>query len=441
MVWATAWLGSMRTSSYSLRVRIIVAFVALSVTLGVLFAGGIYVAAIYQEENLIDQTLSSELDFFVQNYSTNGVLAPPWSQNIRGYLSRPGIAAELPSYLSGLGPGSYELVDEGNEYHIAVKDHAGARFFLVYDADQFEERTRYMLLSLVGGVLVYAYVALWAGFWLSKKAIAPVVHLAHQVDQRDHTISPQPLASGYGNDEVGALAAAFDDYVARISAFAQRERDFAADASHELRTPLTIISGAVELLQNEADLSDKTRQRLQRVERACRRMSDTVGALLLLAKESGPAPYRDVPCAVEPVLRDIIDRHRDLLDGKPVTVRVDVRAPVTLPVLPAVLAIVIGNLVRNAFAYTACGEVRFCLEQGRLSIEDTGTGIAPDELRRIVDGDSRGRSMRGDGTGLGLSIVRRFCDRCGWRIEIASRPGHGTCTRLEFAPSPTSFST
>ncbi len=104
---------------------------------------------------------------------------------------------------------------------------------------------------------------------------------------------PDELAPYFAEDEVGELAKALDDYAGRLTEVVQRDREFNADVSHELRTPLAVIRGAVELLLSKPDLDDRTRKRLQRIERAEQQCTDLISALLLLSRnERARGPLR-----------------------------------------------------------------------------------------------------------------------------------------------------
>jgi signal transduction histidine kinase len=93
---------------------------------------------------------------------------------------------------------------------------------------------------------------------------------------------------------------------------------------------------------------------------------------------------------------------------------------------------VIGNLLRNAFAYTDRGKIRVLLDGGSLTVTDTGIGIDAKDLPRVFE--RYYHSQRSHGAGIGLSLVKRICERYGWTITIDSEPGFGTASHLEFAP-------
>src|SRR5690606_34924550 len=94
--------------------------------------------------------------------------------------------------------------------------------------------------------------------------------------------------------EVGALARALDDYQARIVDMMKRAQEFATNTSHELRTPLTAIRTSCELLAAERSLSPSAQARVAMIERAAGQMTETIEALLLLARLHQPVGPRKV---------------------------------------------------------------------------------------------------------------------------------------------------
>ena len=109
--------------------------------------------------------------------------------------------------------------------------------------------------------------------WLFQPLRRLKVRAAQQAEHMTNHPSPSkdpggellPLAADFPPDEIGALAAAFDQAQARLHDFLQREQAFTRDASHELRTPLTVIEGALDLLSED----QAVQQRWQRVLARC----------------------------------------------------------------------------------------------------------------------------------------------------------------------------
>jgi signal transduction histidine kinase len=97
-----------------------------------------------------------------------------------------------------------------------------------------------------------------------------------------------------------------------------------------------------------------------------------------------------------------------------------------------VLASVIGNLIRNGMSYTDAGSVSVTIEARRIVIEDTGAGMAPEEVEKVFKPFYRAGGRRRGGHGVGLTIVKRLSDRFGWPVHIESSPGVGTRVTVDF---------
>ena len=231
------------------------------------------------------------------------------------------------------------------------------------------------------------------------------------------------------------LAAALDDYAARLHELVERDQAFNADVSHELRTPLAVISGATELMLAQPELPDRQRERLLRIARAARQSTDITTALLHLVRaqrDPGDGPgAQDVGRITE----QVVDNYRPLIGDRALQLNLEVRQPLSVIAPEAVIAVTLGNLIGNAVRYTAEGEVRVEVDLGEIRILDNGPGIAEEELPHVFDRHFRGRQAAGTkGSGLGLSIVKRLCDLYGWQIDFLNRQPHGLIVSLRFFP-------
>lgn len=127
--------------------------------------------------------------------------------------------------------------------------------------------------------------------------------------------------------------------------------------------------------------------------------------------------------------------HRPLLRHKPVSVALEIAAEPRLAVERPLLAIALGNLVRNACTYTEQGTVSIRLDATEVSVTDTGPGIPTEELCCLFEhGERSRRTVRG--AGIGLPLVKRIADRQGWTVSVDSQPGQGATFTLRFAPAP-----
>lgn len=423
----------------SLRFRVAFAFAVLSAGLSLVFALGIWTLARDQAQRLLDQTLAAELDDYMGRRARNPESLPPDTASLRGFVlpleaGRPvaGAPGAPPPEVGALGPGQHEVVLDGVPYRVGVADRGERRYYLLFDEQRQRARERRFAVTLLVGVALTTLLAALGGAWLAARAIAPVSDLARAVARASAASPPRLDTDDLADDEIGELTRAFDRYFARIGAFVERERAFAADASHELRTPLAVISGAAEVLVEDPALDENQAARVARIERAAAEMSALISALLLLAREDGPpADPRDAAdCDAAEVVRSVVDRYRPVARRRRIAIGLEVGAPVRLAVAPALFSIVVANLVRNAVTHTDGGTVDVRLSQDRLTVTDAGPGIDETEADLLFQRYYRGAAS--SGSGIGLSLVKRICDRQRWRVQLENRAGGGTIAELRF---------
>jgi signal transduction histidine kinase len=159
-------------------------------------------------------------------------------------------------------------------------------------------------------------------------------------------------------------------------------------------------------------------------------MADRLTALLLLSRQPETL---DFPCTdLAHLLQCETDRCRPLLQGKAVRLELVVQEAVTARGRPELMAMAVGNLIRNACQYTEEGCIRVTLERQRILVRDSGPGV-PESIRAQVFR----RFVRADsgvaGTGLGLAIVQRVCEHLGWSVQLHPSEAGGACFELTLA--------
>ncbi|HED19422.1 MAG TPA: HAMP domain-containing histidine kinase [Gammaproteobacteria bacterium] len=416
----------------SLRYRISIAFALLGGVTSLALAGILYWLTINVEERLITETLSVELGDFIERYSKDATTAAPRSAVMRAYVIDDNTLAPVPEVLRRMSTGLHQVLLDDKSYFAEARLQDNKRFVLLYDDAQIQHKEQQFRVYLTGGVLIMIGLSAALGLWLAARVVSPVGELARRVGSLEPRGKALALAGDFPRDEVGKLAKEFDAYQERLSAFIEREQAFTADVSHELRTPLAVIEGAAEVLQEDTSLDDAQRTRVRRIARAAHEMTEVTHALLELAREQ----QRDkltASCEVDKLLHEVVESHRHLLETNNVTVDIMVRSVPTLSVECALLRIVVGNLVRNAFSYTKDGCVKITLDSYSISVADTGIGIPTQQLEEVF---KPFYSAQG-GEGIGLSLVRRICQHYGWQIEVSSRVGKGTRFRLNFSEQAT----
>lgn len=422
-----------------LRSRIIISFALFGLGLTALFAAATIYMRTRLEDQLVNSTLERELRHFVEFKRDNPDPSAPWTMSLyQAQIVRAGRTATVPLAWQKYDAGIYDIEDVGREgklrpFKLAVYKDADYWAYLWFDVSTQKLGERQLVVAITAAVCAFALLSLLIGFWLSARVMSPVAELARRVRAMSRSGQPELLRSHFANDEVGQLAEALDDYSTRLTEMVQRDREFNADVSHELRTPLAVIASTTELLQSSPDLADKPRERLKRIERAVRQCSELIDALLLLSRRERQAPTDGETTDVVKAVEQVVDSQRPHIGSKPVEVRVDIDEPLAVPAPSSVVAVALSNLIGNAFKYTPAGEVIVTVGHGRVSIEDTGPGIAAEDAEKLFERGVRGTKV-GKGGGLGLAIVRRLCELYGWRVSLAPRPQGGATATLEFSP-------
>ena len=410
-------------SRRKLRFRLIVSFALFGFGLSALFAvASLYVRA-KVENQLINQSLQNDVDQAVDKIIAK---QPPVSELIEAWFKSDRTLYKMPLAWQNLRTGVhdiYELDSQGRKRHykLAVQRKDGIIGFTRYDISREDLGKQQLILSLVGAVLLFSLLSLAIGLWLSRKVLKPVSDLANRLRDFRKAGKAEPLAPHFADDEVGELAVALDAYSNRLTSMVERDREFNSDVSHELRTPLAVIASTTELLQGSPGLSDKLSERLKRIERASRQATELIEALLLLSRAERRGPTRGETTEVGKVAADVIESQRPQLRGKPLTIELEVAAPVSVNAPASVLSVALTNLIGNAIKYTLEGSVRIVVGEGRVDVIDTGPGIKPEDAERLFQRGVRGEGVGGSGAGLGLAIVRRLCELYGWDVSMRPR--------------------
>ena len=245
--------------------------------------------------------------------------------------------------------------------------------------------------------------------------------------------------SGKGGKLAGAVIVLQD--VTELERLATVRQEFIANASHELKTPVTAILGLIETLVDTPDVEPATHaDYLERVRDQAHRLSALVNDLLALSRLDAPgtAFAREALDLAEPV-RDAFDALFAQALARDITLTaVWPRHPVLVQADREGVRQAASNLVDNAIKYTTGGgtvqvRVREAHGTGRLEVEDSGIGIAPEHQERIFERFyrvDRARSREAGGTGLGLAIVKHIVRATGGTLELDSTPGKGSRFRL-----------
>ena len=205
--------------------------------------------------------------------------------------------------------------------------------------------------------------------------------------------------------ELSLVAKRLHSSLADIERANRREKDFLRSLSHELRTPLAISKVALELLENPSnELSVAVQKKLDRMRRANNNMLAITECLLWLwrGKEYSLAME---PIYLQAVVEAAISSNAYLLKNKAVTVCVELEADLRVMAEKRLLAMLINNLLRNAFQYTQQGFIKVSSKAGQLTICNT---VSTESAVEPCD----------YGYGVGLYLVEKLCQQKGWSLTV-----------------------
>jgi signal transduction histidine kinase len=295
---------------------------------------------------------------------------------------------------------------------------------------------RNLLMMMIPGVLA---VACLGGWWISRRALAPV----DEITKVARSITVQNLSKRLSVPQTGdalqRMSETWNEVLARLETAVDRTRRFTADASHELRTPVALIRSTAELALRRERAPEDYRKALRQIEAEAECMTSLTNNLLsLAAADANRVEMPLAPLDLNCIASDVVQEHLALAESKGVCVRADLLAkPATALVNDAGIRRLLRILVDNAVKFTQpAGSVLVSTTGGQgkvtLSVRDSGPGIPADAVPHIFERFYQADQSHGEnsGAGLGLSIAQMIAKAHGSAIEVESAPGHGSCFSL-----------
>jgi len=223
--------------------------------------------------------------------------------------------------------------------------------------------------------------------------------------------------------------------------------DFVSAVSHELRTPLAAIKGYASLLHSGqfGPLVAAQAERLGKIEKHADLLAQLINDLLDIARiESGRVTMLQRPIEVKEFLETIVESVKPQIDAKHINLETQLDGITQLVGDPTQLLRVFINLLSNAIKYTPeSGTITLALQrdgaQIRAKVQDTGCGIAPEEIPRLFQEfyrTSNAVNEKVKGTGLGLALVKRIVEAHQGKIWITSELGKGSAFHFTLPVEP-----
>jgi signal transduction histidine kinase len=441
----------------SLRRRLVVGIVVTASIASFAEALLLHVVWYGYERRLIERVVEDELERSIEIHPREPLLAYPNTGSLRLYIASrdPAVPGDpLPPHLMPLPdlvaePTKKIVIREvrsadGVDYQVGVARRGAQVFLLAYDSTEHQQRR----LDLLWAVLA---IAAMLTMLASRLALGMVDRLLGGMNRLQRRVSEGPgdasFRDGSMDVEVSALADALDDHRRQVAIALRKERAFAAAASHELRTPLTRIATGTEVLLARSDLPAPVVPRLRSIREAAEELQRLLDVLLLVARwqPSGDHPVPLPPQGAPRPLGELVGLCVERLAAEARLLGATVTATVAEPGLPvshpAMLEIVLSNLLRNAIRHGRSAPVTVQQSEGAIAVIDRGPGIDAAALERVFDPFWRGSAADDEtgpsGLGLGLTIVERICAAAGWTLSIHSSAGQGTRVSIQLTGAAT----
>ena len=318
---------------------------------------------------------------------------------------------------------------KGQQIRVLLRTRSdGTRFAVAQRTSMRDEIASDMAFRTVLPIAALIPCLLLVAAIVVARSLRPMVRLANDLDGR-RADDITPLPAGQMPSELHPFIVSINGLLQRVRLLMDQQRRFVADAAHELRTPITALSLQAENL-DPVDLSPSARDRVATLRRGIGRTGRLLDQLLSLARQdAGQDDATTMPVVkLDEVAKEVVADLLPEATSRGVDLGFARLEPALVRGEAVILAAVVRNLLDNALRFTPQGGRidAWAYREGDaviLQIEDSGPGVAPEEIDRIFEPFFRGQRPEGDGSGLGLSIVKRIVDQFGGSIEALSLAG------------------
>ncbi|OUS28398.1 hypothetical protein A9Q99_12820 [Gammaproteobacteria bacterium 45_16_T64] len=321
----------------------------------------------------------------------------------------PGDAAEAETTLSN---GQVEVIYVFHYINEASSEGLQQLFVLNrYDEQDMEAFTETFISAIVNQALWVTLLLFLALFvlisWILRKTSEPFKMLSQWAAELSHN-PEQSLTPNFPIAELNDIANQLERGVADVHASNQREQQFLKHASHELRTPLAIMQASLDTLSLQ--VNEKSQRPVQRALRASTKMSTLTNTLLWLAHES-EAPIEKVVTNPKSLCQSIIKDHEYLAEHRDIHSTLNISIP-SLLIEHTLFSIVLTNLIRNAYQYSAAGDIDISITTQQLTISNP------------LSSHNNPTRNNTQGFGLGLQLVDRICKKLHWKLSVSQPDEH-----------------
>lgn len=449
----------------SIRAKLTIWYLSLAALVLIAFAVAIYLYFSNGLLNVIDASLHSHAERFAQAVGHPSASEEP---------SQPGVLMLVPQFVSVLdreGKVTDQIPDaEGHEVPVIkpaleraksewkpqfdevslsptehariitwpARDEDGEMFFVVVGQSlrDVQRAEKQLLLLLAVSNPIALLLAGLGGLWLASRTLSPVDRLTRAAERIGRGNLTERVEEPRSRDEIGRLAATFNQMIFRLQQAFERERRFTGDASHELKTPLAVMRGDMEVALRRERTPEEYQRVLKSSLEEIERLTKLTEDLLTLARsDADQSVLEHEQVQLDQLAAEAREHLAPLAESAGISLTYEPPASsVVVEGDPKRLQQLLVNLLDNAIKYTPPGgSARLSLSvkdsSAVIEVSDSGRGIPDSALPHIFERFYRQtdpRDSRVTGFGLGLAISKWIADAHGGSIEADSREGIGS---------------
>ena len=400
----------------SLQARLGLAAIGLTLTFALL-AGGYSYWANYQESEEFQDDLLQQI---AQLYGSDREAAFNDDNEAKIYLQRgPRGRLQLEEMPS---PGFHWLRDEdGDSYRVFVRHYRGQPLLVMQENEYREELAEDSAWASAWPLLILAPLMAGLSLWIVRQQTRPLRRLAQQIEHRPAD-DLTPLALDQLPKEIAVLVRAINGQLLRVKLLLLQQKRFIGDASHEMRSPLTALSLQLERLE-ALPLNGEARDLLRPLRRNVQRNIHLLEQLLALARVQNEGERPQQPLDLPLILGQVIGDLLPLAEAKELDLGMLDDCRGRLWGNDTEIYLLIKTLTDNAIKYAPPGgridlAVREAGDRVLITVEDSGPGIAAEELPRVFEPFYRIIGNEESGSGLGLPIAKTITERHGGQLRL-----------------------